>query len=196
VITRQFILEVWERMETDTVGSVEISRIQEAMAESLSADSRDLIQISPASIARILADEGACLRHPEILEADVRWRERQEMIGLPGELNESSLIQLLVSLIERFQSGESENKESAQKHTRQMALKLKGEFELIAAHRNDLDGEFAKEGAQWLQVFLETPEIARDWVALRTETPEYKDLMRRFDELAKLNVTPGPESTP
>lgn len=196
MITRQFILEVWERMETDTVGAAEISRIQEAIAESLSSDSHEVIQISPASIARILADEGAPLRHPEILEADLRWREHQEMISLPGELNDLSLVQQVLSFIERTQCGEFENKESARKHMRQMALKLKSEFELIATHRNDLEGEIFKEFSQWLKVFLETPEIARDWVALRIETPEYKDLIRRFEELARLNDTPGPKSTP
>lgn len=195
MITRQFILEVWERMETDTVGAAEISRIQESIAESVSPDPLDASQISPASIARILADEGARLRHPEILEADVRWRERQEMISLDAELNDSSPIQLLVSIFERIQSGEFESKESARKYMRQTVLKLKSEFELIAAHRNDLEGEISKEVSQWLKVCLETPEIARDWLALRIETPEYKDLMRRFEELARLNDTPAPKST-
>lgn len=196
MITRQFILEVWERMETDTVGGAEISRIQEAIAESLSLYSSDAIQISPASIARILADEGARLRHPEILEADARWRERQEMISLPGELDDSSLFQLASSFLERTEGGELENKESAREYVRQMALKLKSEFELIAAHRNDLEGEIAKEASQWLRVFLETPELARDWLALRIATPEYKDLMRRYQELARLSDTHHPESTP
>ena len=195
MITRQFILEVWERMETDTLGAAEITRIQEAIAESLSPDSRDVIQISPAAIARILADEGARLRHPEILEADVRWRESQEMISLPGELNDSSLFQQVFSFLEKTQCGEFENKESARKHVRKMALKLKSEFELIAAHRNDLEGEIFREFSQWLKVFLETPEIARDWLALRIETLEYKDLIRRFEELARLNDMPGPKST-
>lgn len=183
-------------METDTVGGAEISRIQEAIAESLSADSRDVIQIGPASIARILADEGARLRHPEILEADVHWRERQEMISFPGELNDSSLIQLVFSFIEKSQCREFDNKQSARKYMRQMALKLKSEFELIATHRNDLEGEVAKEVSQWLKVFLETPEIARDWLALRIATPEYKDLIGRYEKLARLNDTPGPKSTP
>lgn len=195
MITRQFILEVWERMETDTLGVAELTRIQEAIAETLSPDSRDVIQISPASIARILADEGARLRHPEILEADVRWRESQEMISLPGELNDSSLFQQVFSFLEKTQRGEFENKASARKHVRQMALKLKSEFELLAAHRNDLEGEIFREFSQWLKVFLETPEIARDWLALRIETPEYKDLIRRFEELVRLNDTPGPKST-
>src|SRR6266508_2157384 len=30
---------------------------------------------SPAAIARVLADEGAELRHPEVIELDARWRE-------------------------------------------------------------------------------------------------------------------------
>lgn len=182
-------------METDTVGAAEISRIQEAIAESLSPDPGDAIQISPASIARILADEGARLRHPEILEADVRWRERQELISLPGELNDLSLVQQVFSFLEKIQGGEFENKESARKSLRQTALKLKSEFELISAHRNDLEGEILKEFSQWLKVFLETPEIARDWIALRIETREYKDLMRRFEELPRLNYTPGPKLT-
>lgn len=196
MLTQQFILEVWERMETDTVGAAEIRRVQEAIAGSLSVDDRDLIQIGPASIARILAEQGVRLRHSEILEADVQWRKRQEIISLPVELEHSSLFQLVSSLMERAPRGEFENKASAREHVRQLALKLKNELELIATHRNDLEGEIFKEFSQWLKVFLETPEIARDWIALRIETPEYKDLMKRFEELARLNDTPDPKSTP
>ena len=180
MITQQFILDVWERMETDIVGAAELTRIQEAVAQRFSGDA-GLLEISPAAIARILADHGARLRHPEILEADVRWRERRDVTILSDDFNGSSFVKFANSLIERLQS----LKNRSERNMQQAARKLKSEFELIATHRSDLEGEWAKEISAWLKVLLETPQLARDWIALRIATPEYKDLVSRYEKLSR-----------
>ena len=67
----QFILDMWEGMGTDVVGASELGVIQDAVITRFGSAA------SPASIARVLADYGASLRHPEILQADASWRQRQ-----------------------------------------------------------------------------------------------------------------------
>src|SRR4051794_34160093 len=69
----QGIVEVWEETAKDIVGASVLTLIQDALVQRFGSKS------SPASIARVLADHGARLGHPEILQADSRWRERQHL---------------------------------------------------------------------------------------------------------------------
>src|SRR6185295_2875097 len=69
----QVIVEAWETTATDLVGASDLTLIQVALFQRFGSES------SPASIARVLADHGARLRHPEILQADSRWREQQHL---------------------------------------------------------------------------------------------------------------------
>ena len=62
-------------MGKEVVGASELERIENAFLEHFGST------ISPASIARVLADHGARLGHPEILQADARWREKQSLFN-------------------------------------------------------------------------------------------------------------------
>ena len=66
-----FVVSVWEALDCESVGSRELEQIQREVAGRFGDAPTD----SPAAIARMLADEGACLRHPEVLECDSQWRE-------------------------------------------------------------------------------------------------------------------------
>src|SRR5437660_10184506 len=70
---RQAIVSEWRRLDTASIGTDELLRIQQAVREAFGEDGVE----SPATIARELAQEGAELRHPEIIECDARWREAQ-----------------------------------------------------------------------------------------------------------------------
>src|SRR5262245_37908341 len=67
----EFIIEVWAGMGAEVVGASELGVIENALVERFGS------AMSPASIARVLADHGARLGHPEILQTDARWREKQ-----------------------------------------------------------------------------------------------------------------------
>src|SRR6266446_7946862 len=71
------IVEVWEQLDCDSVGAAELEQIQKAIRERFGEGAVD----SPASIARLLADEGAILRHPEVLECDADWRVRASAVS-------------------------------------------------------------------------------------------------------------------
>ncbi len=89
------IIEVWEALDCESVGARELKQIQKVVWQKFGAGSVD----SPASIARTLADEGAVLRHPEVLILDTEWRER-ELSALipPDELNFSGLAEASASI--------------------------------------------------------------------------------------------------
>src|SRR3954470_15098898 len=70
---RELILTAWEELDCESVGRKELEQLQQKITEVLGEAAVD----SPAAIARIVADEGAHLRHPEVLEYDTAWREQQ-----------------------------------------------------------------------------------------------------------------------
>jgi hypothetical protein len=73
------IIAVWEELDCDSVGEAELHSIQQTLRTRLGEGAVD----SPAAIARVLAEEGATLRHPEVLTFDSRWREAEiEASGL------------------------------------------------------------------------------------------------------------------
>ena len=67
---RDLIIEVWEWLDCESVGGREIQAIAEIARERYGAGADE----SPLALARLLADEGAELRHPEIMALDVVWR--------------------------------------------------------------------------------------------------------------------------
>src|SRR5437870_10289518 len=78
----ELTIEVWVGMGRAAVGENELREIQRAIAKRFGEGAVD----SPAAIARLLADEGAELRHPEVIEFDARWREMKIESGeFPGD---------------------------------------------------------------------------------------------------------------
>src|SRR6476469_8831554 len=67
------IIEVWEKLDCESVGAAEIEAIEEAVRGRFGEAAVE----SPMRIARILADEGAALRHSEIMKLWVRRHEDQ-----------------------------------------------------------------------------------------------------------------------
>lgn len=64
------IIEVWEKLDCESTGRQEIEAIELVVREKYGFSAVE----SPMIIARLLADEGAELRHAEILELDVERR--------------------------------------------------------------------------------------------------------------------------
>src|SRR5688572_7719559 len=92
---RDLIIEVWESLDCESVGARELKQIQRVVDREFGAGSAE----SPASIARTLADEGAVLRHPEVLSLDTEWRERElSRLISPDELNFSGLAEASASI--------------------------------------------------------------------------------------------------
>jgi hypothetical protein len=124
---------------------------------------------SPAAIARTQADDGSELTHPDILDADVRWR--LERLFTAEELNfdtPAAAIKWMGNLSCRVDH----------ERLRPAVLNLKRELESVVAsgRTTQTDRQLAREVGQWLRVWLQNPEIFDDWFELRRKTPEFIQL--------------------
>lgn len=121
---------------------------------------------SPASIARTQADDGAELTHPDVLDADVRWR--LERLFTAEELNfatPSAAVDWMSNLSRR----------PDHERLRPAVLTLKRELEAVVASDRTSQGDrhLAREIGQWLTVWLQNPAIFDDWFELRRNTVEF-----------------------
>ena len=157
----QVIVEVWEKTAKDVVSASDLTMIRDALIQRFGSDS------SPASIARVLADHGARLGHPEILQADSRWREQQHLFT-PEDLSFDT-IEAANAFIEKLQQLPQTQS------LRQSVQQIKQELDLLATKR-----PVAREAAQWLTVWLQNPQIFREWLDLRRSTAEFQELFGTF----------------
>jgi len=162
------IIDIWKPMDREVVGAAELEAIQEKIVERFGA------AVSPASIARALADHGERLGHPEILEADARWRERA-LLFTPEDLTFNS-IHDATGLIEKIENRrrEFENDSAMSEHLRAEVRQLKTELDLIAANERATTRDLAREVAQWLTIWLQTPQIFLEWLDLRRSTDDFR----------------------
>jgi hypothetical protein len=175
--TRQeLIIEVWEALDCESVGEPELLSIQAVLAEVLGVGA----VVSPARIARELVDEGAVLRHPEVLQCDTKWREEQlvEMFAV-GDLNFDSLEAAAASLVEIESvrlSAQKQNDQTKLDRLRNLVSHLQQQVELVSRSKivSELERSVSKETARWLVVWLEQPELFSDWLNLRQRSPEYQ----------------------
>ena len=164
----QVILDIWNNTGSDIVGASGLERINDALAQRFGSES------SPALIARVLADSGVRLGHPEILQADTRWRERQHFFT-PGDLDFGSITGAF-GFIEKLQQAND------QPELRESVKQIKHELDYLVsmrsveAHRRAI----AREVAQWLTIWLQNPQIFPDWFDLRRSTHEFQELFGTF----------------
>jgi hypothetical protein len=166
----QLILEVWGDTGLETAGAAELALIQQALLERLGAQGRE----SPASIARTLADHGVRLKHPEVFDADVRWREREMFAGFSYEELNFTTIAAALAWIEKLTALPPEAE------LRRFVVQIKTELESLAGSKRISlrEREVAGEVAQWLTIWLQNPPIFGDWLSLRRQSIEFRE---RFD---------------
>jgi hypothetical protein len=170
------IIEVWEYLNCESVGARELEQIQQALQEKFGEGGL----ASPASIARTVADEGAVLRHPEVFQCDVRWREQNlQKRVFREELDFSDLslaIASVVKLEERRLQFQIYNGATGLKELRDIVLAARKDL-LLRARSKIIEGtvrEELKEISQWLAVWLQSPELFSDWLDLRRRSPEFR----------------------
>lgn len=157
------IIDVWKPMDKEVVGAPELESIQETIAERFGTP------VSPASIARALADHGVRLGHPEILQSDLHWRERNQLFT-PEDLTFGT-IDAANALIEKI---ESLGRQSENERLRHEVRQFKTELDLLAANDKAPNRELAQEIAQWLTIWLQTPQIFSEWLSLRRSTADFQ----------------------
>lgn len=170
-------IEVWEKLDCESIGAREIEAIEIVVAEEYGQQAVD----SPMRTARLLADEGAVLRHAEIMEIYLaREANRPYEAALRDVLDVRDLrsaltsIRRLDALRRRYLSANDREgirlTREAGIHARELAAETAGRtrVDAVARHVN-------AEIAQWLTVWLQTPEIFEDWVSLRQRSADFVD---------------------
>ena len=179
---REKVVDVWRSLGEPTVGEDELRQIQKALSREPAPG-----VTSPATIARILADEGAVLRHPEIIEFDARWRDAQikreaerfgdlERVSSMKPMNREqaeALVNELETLRQRFVA---EVDGEALAELTMLAANARRAAELLAKDpKSDLIRRAEQaEISQWIKVWIQTPNLFADWLALRKSSPEFR----------------------
>lgn len=137
---------------------------------------------SPASIARLLADEGAELRHSEVLEADARWRASDPYEAMfRNVLKFSDFAQAAASIkrLDNLRKQFERTKDAAGlRRVRETVLKGKQRAEMISRNETVNPRKRAEKAeiANWFTVWLQQPQIFDDWLALRQRAPDFRKL--------------------
>jgi hypothetical protein len=174
---RQLIIEYWRGERCPRVGARELSQLQSLLATRFGASAVD----SPATIARVLADEGAELRHPEVIECDAQWRANflqgasHDAADLPDAKGTLTLA-AAETFIERLEELARDSDKADVQSLRGVAIEAR-KMAQLEARRKSL-GEFQRneqiEIAEWLGVWIKTPRLFRDWLELRKRSAEFR----------------------
>ncbi len=180
---RELIIQVWDRLGRTAVGEAELREIQRSVRKQFGQGADE----SPAAIARVLADEGAELRHPEVIEFDARWREAKiesdggDFKGLEDLLTGKPLrlkkAEALIKKLERLrQRAEDSGDQMAARELRSMAASGRQIAELLTKDQNLNQQERREQAeiAEWLKVWIQTPSLFKDWLDLRRRSAEFR----------------------
>ncbi len=171
---RDLMIEVWEKLDCESVGRSEIESIGAAVLEKLGGQALD----SPMVIARLLADEGAILRHSEIMELYVeRAEDRPYEPAFRNLLDVSSLSKAARSIRDmdnlRRKYTAAGDKEG-----------LRLIFEESRMVKKDMEkrppSPENSEIVQWLTIWMQSPEVFEPWLKLRRSSKEF---IERFGEI-------------
>jgi len=169
------IIEVWEKLDCESVGAKEIVAIEEAIHKNFGDGALE----SPMIIARILADEGAELRHAEIMELDAERRLESPYAAMfRNILKFSDFKQALVSIrqLENLRRKfVAEKDREGLRLVRETAIKGKRRAQMIAKNEKVAAPKRTEkqEIADWFTIWLQNPEVFESWVALRQKSPDF-----------------------
>ena len=175
------IIEVWESLDCENVGAKEIIAIETAVREQFGQSAVD----QPMRIARLLADEGAELRHSEILALDVERRLEspyepmfRNILKFSDFKQALNSIRNLENLRRKFQA---EKDKEGLRHVREVGQKGKRRAQMISKNEKVEERNRAEKAeiAEWFTLWLQSPEIFENWVTLRQNSKDFKE---RFGE--------------
>ncbi len=176
------IIEVWERLDCENVGAAELEAIETVVADVFGASAVD----SPMIIARLLADEGAELRHSEVMELFVeRSSDRPYDAAFLNILDTADFgttlrsIRQMENLRRRFVADDDRE---GQRLLREKVIDEKKRKLSVAQKMNRPPSErlIDTEIAEWLALWLLSPEVFENWITLRRRS---EDFISKFGEI-------------
>ncbi len=175
------IIEVWEKLDCESIGGAEIEAIEKVIGDQYGHGAVD----SPMRIARLLADEGAELRHSEVMQLYIaRVSNRPYEAAFRGVLDIGGLLSALRSIrdLESLRRKyASDNDKEGMRLVRDTGIKGKlAATETAGRTRIDpVTRQINAEIAQWFTIWLQTPEVFDNWVDLRQRSKDFQDKFGR-----------------
>jgi hypothetical protein len=178
---QDLIFEVWEGLDCESVGAKEIEAIETVVRDVFGTNAVE----SPMIIARQLADEGAELRHAEILKLDVLRRIEtpyapmfRNILGFSDFQATLHSIRQLENLRQKFLS---EDDKEGLRLVRETGIKGKNRATMISKDpKVDIKKRAEKaEIAEWFRLYLQSPELFENWIRLRQNSKDFKERFLR-----------------
>jgi hypothetical protein len=161
------IIEVWEKLDCESIGEREIAAIEEVVRDIYGKSAVD----SPMVIARLLADEGAELRHSEIMGLHVKHFPStvydamfRNILQFESFTQTISNVRQLENLRRKFTT---DNDKEGLRILREKVVKSK---ESLLEIRTRINHELAN----WLLIWLQTPEMFETWTTLRMKSEDFQ----------------------
>lgn len=172
----ELIIEVWEWLDCESIGAAELQAIADAVQARYGVGALD----NPARVARLLADEGAELRHAEILELDVTWRTRDKYAPMMRNLLKFSTLDEAARTLREMenlrQHFRQQNDPLGAARLHELALTGRSRANMIAGNPKVSETKRAEKAeiAEWFRIWLSMPETFTDWLELRRASADFK----------------------
>ncbi|CAN5137622.1 hypothetical protein BH20ACI2_BH20ACI2_26340 [soil metagenome] len=176
---KDLIIEVWEKLDCESVGRAEIEALETVIADLYGEPAVD----PPMVLARLVADEGAELRHSEIMELHVDRASDQPYAAAFQNLLNFSDLKATAATIRRLENLRrkylSDDDKQGLRHIRESALH--GKQMASEAISNDSTSEVNFEIERWFSIWLQTPELFEAWVDLRLRSADFVEKFGSID---------------
>lgn len=179
----QVIVATWNDLIRPSVGTRELRAVLKALKVKFS----DTTQTSPATIARVLADAGAALRHPEVIECDAQWRGRciesqakklesleRLVANHPASLEQAEILLAEMESLRSRLAKDSDSETMARLIEIATEIRRKAEGVMQDRTRDAHTRETQKEVSNWIKVWMQTPALLADWIELRRRSPDFR----------------------
>lgn len=170
------IIEVWEKLDCESVGASEIEAIETVVRECFGDNASD----PPVVTARLLADEGAVLRHSEILEMDVRRRLESPYDAMFRNILRYGTFRETERSLRELENLRKKLSADADQHglklLRDLVIKAKDDTKAMAAdsREGEADRRYYLELSEWFFIWLQSSEIFDSWVKVRKASAAFR----------------------
>lgn len=175
---RAVVVELWVQLGKPAVDARLLKTIQARVAAAV--ENHD---VAPAVLARMLADEGAELKHPEIIETDAEWRQTRAVTNAKDLERLASAQVMTLATAEKFIDELEELRKQYELNEDRQAI---AQLRTVGAESRRLAESIARnrsaeqivrveqsEIVEWLKVWLQTPALFKDWLELRRRSDEF-----------------------
>jgi hypothetical protein len=170
---KEMVLEIYDREAMGEVTAREIAIINQGLIEEFG----DGGEMTPAEIARVLAEEDLPVRFEQIFRMSTRT-DRYEAIfeGLSANRSLAEAEESLRRIDELYRKFQRLGDRTGLRFTRQTALRAKRNALALSqsARTSALKRAEQEEIAQWFTIWLQTPELFAQWLDIRKASPAFK----------------------